>query len=126
MWRRGKRKFVTPPFFVTIKSLKEILLLGRRIRICPVSKSQLAELSDDDDTDLLGFYCSKESAIYIYSGLDGELFKRVLIHEITHALINISGLSELLKKKQEESICNLMEAYLDLFRNSKFIELLND
>lgn len=104
--------------------MKEIQILGRTIQIKTCSKAELLEF-DPDSKDVLGWYSPDESTIYIHSGLEGSVYNRVLIHEITHVMLSISGLSHWLEDKQEEAICDLMEGFLELLKNKRLVEYLN-
>ena len=105
--------------------MKDIQVLGRTVKIKSVSMAELKELYGTDDEEVWGWYNPIELCIYIYSGLDADAYKRVLIHEITHAYITILGLDEVLEDKIEEAYCTLSENMLELFQNKKFVEELN-
>lgn len=103
--------------------MKEIQILGRVIQIKTCSKAELLEF-DPESGAVLGWYSHDESTIYIHSGLDGEAYNRTLIHEITHVMLSVSGLSHWLEENQEEAICDLMEGFLELLKNKKFVDYL--
>jgi len=102
--------------------MKDLQLLGRKIKIKHVTMAELREIYPDNTEEVWGWYAPMEYTIYLYSGLEEEGYKRVLLHELTHALIDISGISYTLKGNCEEAICTLMENMLELFQNKKFIE----
>lgn len=80
-------------------------LLGRKIPVNLVSRITLTAISEDEDT--LGFFDG--DAIYVLKTLHPEKQKRVITHEIVHAILSISGLSNLLEDSLEEAICDAME-----------------
>lgn len=103
--------------------MKELILLGRKIIIKHVTMAELREIYPDDSVEeTWGWYSPMEYTIYLYSGLEAEAYKRVLIHELTHALFNMTGLHNCLKDKHEEAACDAMENMLELFQNKKFVE----
>jgi len=53
--------------------------------------------------------------IQIRPGLTKELTVKTIAHELTHAAIGISGLTELLSPAQEEAICIVNEHLLFVF-----------
>lgn len=105
--------------------MKDLVLLGRKISIKHVPMAQLREIYPDPAEEVWGWYAPMEYTIYLYSGLEPESYKRVLLHEITHALLHISGLTNCLKENHEEAVCDIMENMLELFQNKKFVEELN-
>lgn len=70
--------------------------------------------SDGPNDPVHGYFDEMQSAIYVNSDLKLEMYERVLTHEITHAVLSISGLSELLKSNLEEAICTSMENLITL------------
>ncbi len=51
-----------------------------------------------------------QRVIKIDSELTGDRFERVLKHEIFHAYLGVTGLTELLPPHVEEAICIMMES----------------
>lgn len=103
--------------------MKELSILGRIIQIKMCSKRELQEFGSEN---LLGWFDSDSSTVYLYSGLESETSKRTLLHEVGHAMSDIGGLSEILKRKHEEAFCKLIENFLELFKNKKFVDYLNE
>lgn len=102
--------------------------MGQKIEILAVSKKDLLEKKQefaDSDEEVWGWFCPIERRIYIYSGLEEASFKRVLLHELTHVLFAISGLTNVIDDKMEEAICDLNENMLDLFSNKEFLKEIN-
>lgn len=82
--------------------------MGRLVPVRFVNKSKDA-LSEDE----LGEFINVPPVIHILDSLDHESKKRVLIHEMTHAALAFSGLSEYhINENVEESICTVMETAL--------------
>lgn len=106
--------------------MKEIKLLGRRILIKHVPKSQLRDLDPVDGEDDIGHYDPNEKTIYLWSGLGPEAEKRVLLHEATHAVLDICGLDGVLGATHEEAVCVAMENLLELFQDKKFVEAMSE
>lgn len=105
--------------------MKEIRALGRRIEIRYVSKAELKELDPEDGEDFYGFYSNSEYTIYLWSGLSPEASKRVLLHELMHAMLDMTGLGSILADDLEEALCNLNENMLELFKDKKLQEYLD-
>lgn len=102
--------------------MKELHILGRKIKVKHIPMAQLREIYPDPAEEVWGWYAPMEYTIYLYSGLEAEAYKRVLLHEITHALFHISGLTNCFKDDHEEAIADIMENMLELFQNKKFVE----
>lgn len=83
----------------------KLSILGREIPVVFCSQVTLDEVSEDADS--IGYFDG--NAIYIKQSLPAGQKQRVLKHEIVHAMLNISGLTHLLKADIEEAICDLME-----------------
>lgn len=81
------------------------LILGRIIPIKVLSKRSLELLAEDKDAQ--GYWDG--DAIYILDGLSEAKTKRIITHEIAHAVLAISGLSNLLDNNLEEAICDAFE-----------------
>lgn len=84
-----------------------IKILGREIQVITVPDSDLSVMADLEGC--LGLY--KGDMIYIASSLQEPLRSRVIIHEAVHAVLSISGLTNLIEDKLEESICDAMETF---------------
>lgn len=94
--------------------IKHINVLGQKVRIC----------YDDNDLkkDELGVFDATGMSIHIREGLkDHPLHNSVLIHEICHAIIHISGNSNLLGNGVEESLCIALEYGLRPFIKDKLL-----
>lgn len=108
--------------------MKEIMVMGRKIEIKLIGENDLVahkyNEKMDESMDVHAWYAPVEQRIYIYSGLEPETFKRVLIHELFHVLMSISGQTHYFDDKQEEALADLAENFLELFQNKKFIDYL--
>ncbi len=100
----------------------ELSVLGRKILVRFVSEKELDKLGSD--TGLLGLYT--RGHIYISTSVPNAEVKRVLLHELVHAFLDVSGVSHLLKGPQEEAICNSLEGLLGLFQDDSFTKFLNN
>jgi hypothetical protein len=99
--------------------------MGRKVEICSVSKRELLERKQEfaeADEEVWGWFSPIECRIYIYSGLEQEAYKRVLLHEITHAMYAISGLTNMVEEELEEAACDLNENLIELFLNKDFLK----
>lgn len=83
-----------------------ISLLGRQVAVLTVSAESLSRITNDSNS--IGYFDGK--SIYLLNTLEGETKNRVLTHEVVHAILNISGLSNLLEDNLEEAICDAMES----------------
>jgi len=90
-------------------SKSQIRLLGRNIPIHYVSSTEIDKLAKDKE--ILGYYCNSTQSIYINKTLKGKHAERVLRHELMHATLDISGLTNLIDDKLEEALCNVMESW---------------
>lgn len=64
--------------------------------------------------DSFGEYQNLPPEIFINDNLDPVSTRKVLIHEMTHAGLAMSGISNYqITNKAEESICTLMECLLE-------------
>lgn len=102
--------------------LTEVCVLGRKVHIKQVSKNDLKEMADDE---VLGYFDPSEDTIYMSKSLSSDVFQRVLLHELLHATLNISGLSEIVSSEQEEALATVMESWVQLFQQKKLIEELS-
>lgn len=103
----------------------EVQLLGRKVKISFVSKDILRELSESTPSeDIWGYYDSISSHVYVYSGLKGGPRSRVILHELFHAVLGISGVTNVLNDRVEESVCDTAEALVDIFKDPKFVKLI--
>lgn len=87
----------------------------KRIKIG--NMNYLIKVVDSDNKMLImGDYyklgvCHKDlNEIYLANNMKPEMFKRVLIHELTHAFIFVCGMEQV--KWEEENIADFVEAHL--------------
>lgn len=86
-----------------------VSILGVKVKVRYISK----ELHDDSD-QLHGAFNADTMEIFISTKSD---VSSVLLHEVCHALLYISGCSQRLSEKDEEAIVTAMEYGLrDYFR----------
>ena len=78
---------------------KSVTVLGHKINI------KVVEHLDDDGQELLGAFNAETKTIFLSKGCD----KSVLLHEVIHAAIYLSGNSEGLSANREEAIVLALE-----------------
>lgn len=66
-----------------------------------------------------GYYLHDSRKIVLDTGLKGPLVWSVLLHEIIHAYLGVSGVSEILTLEQEEAICRAVENMADIVELKK-------
>lgn len=79
---------------------RSVTVCGHKIAV------KVSEHLDDDGTDLLGAFNSETKTIYLLKGCN---WKSVLLHEITHAALYLTGASEGLTLSKEESLVLALE-----------------
>lgn len=84
-----------------------IRIMGRDINIVVVPDTDLLKMADEEE-GCLGFF--KDDKIFIASSLQGAVKRRVIIHEVSHAIFTISGLTNLLEDNLEEALADAMES----------------
>lgn len=106
--------------------MKEINVLGQRIKIKRVSGDTLSKNHGDDSENVHGIYSGTDRTISLATELTGDTFRRILLHEIFHAHLGVSGLSSAIdSSKLEEALCDMTESYIHLFKDKQFVELMN-
>jgi hypothetical protein len=105
------------------KDPTEVEILGRR---CPITWDASLK-ADPGEVPAWGEYERHECRISIDKRVpDVEFRLRTLIHEMVHAGLDVSGLTEFLEDKMEEAICTVMEQVIvpnidTLYKISRFI-----
>lgn len=80
-------------------------------------------LRRNNGTLTLGITDANEQTIYLFSVLKGNLLRKVLIHELTHAFI--FSYNYYLSEEEEEFICSFIDTYgTDIINNAD--NLLNE
>jgi hypothetical protein len=59
--------------------------------------------------DYEGHIVPEERTIYVHNGHGKDATYEIIRHEVMHALLMLSGISEGLQPEQEEALCVLME-----------------
>lgn len=98
----------------------EIQILGRRLTVRFLSDREIQHISQDPKT--IGFF--ENDCIYVSSSLNQKQTRRVLLHEISHAILDITGLSEILEDQTEEALCTSMENLSELFLNEILVNFM--
>jgi hypothetical protein len=93
-------------------------LKRRRPRTVDVlgQKFKIRYKHEDDMEDCLGITFTASREIWLQDGLPADQMRRVLIHEITHAILGISGITEKLNPQLEEAICCAFESGIYSYR----------
>ena len=90
-----------------------VMVMGRRVRIKIVPHSVIN--SDPSSTnDEWGEFQPMTATILISQKLPERQRGLVLAHELQHAIISFSGLSNLLSDELEEAVCDASEAWARL------------
>lgn len=108
--------------------IKKIVVLGEVIDIRLVSEEEVAKKigADPDSFDSYGCYVPIDRTIYINKSLEPDQIRKTLIHELIHANLSISGLSNILEDKLEEAVCTALENMYNLFNNKEFVNELQN
>lgn len=109
--------------------MKSVQLMGQTILIKMVSEEEIqehikagnVELKNNED-NLMGWFEPSTFTIFINKSLRVDVLRRTLLHEMTHALLEISGSSHMLSEKQEEAMCTLVENFHPLFKDEDFLK----
>lgn len=94
-----------------------IKILGKPIEVVRVKKGK-------KNKGEYGCFHDIQEKIEVRSDLTGRPFKRTLMHEIWHAYMDTSGVSQVLDEKQEEMLCHLAENFIDLIEDRTFQRLM--
>lgn len=89
--------------------------MNKEFLINPVGPKELVKYADKGET-LYGYFDEVKSVIYIDNTLEQHIYDRILMHELTHAILSITGICNLLTSKLEESICDAMENFITLLQ----------
>ena len=83
---------------------KQVNILGQifRVKIVP-------NLKDTDGIELSGLMEGEQKTIKLSSSLNESSIEYVLLHEVVHAVFYVSGASNLLDDKVEESLTVALE-----------------
>jgi len=103
----------------------KIKILGHKIPV--VMRTQEALTKDHRDSkeqNVYGAYVEMKRRIELSKDLDSETQKRVLLHEIQHSLLSLSGMTNTLENGAEEALCDLAENWLEIFRDKTFRKLI--
>lgn len=87
--------------------------MGKKFAIKYVPHKELERFVDKDE-EIYGYFDEVPGIIYIDNSLDKAVQDRILIHELVHATLSVSGISNLLKSNMEEAICDVMENWIDI------------
>lgn len=82
---------------------KTVMIMGHKVKV------RIVPYLEDDGTDLVGAWNAETKTIYLLKGCE---WKSVLLHEICHAILSLSGTGEGLSYTREESIVLALESGL--------------
>ncbi len=88
---------------------RSVKIFGQKFKIKYLAPDEIEENCE-------GVVFLSKREIHLDSSLPLEQLRRVLIHEIMHAILGVSGISEKLSDAVEESIATAMESALPAFR----------
>jgi hypothetical protein len=91
-----------------VRKPRSIELMGKRIPIRYVKDLAIDE-SDGDTSELDGFFCSNPLSITIRND---DRWLEHCFHEIIHCVLHLSGVSNSLTEKVEESVVVALETAL--------------
>ena len=88
----------------------------KKFKICGMNyKLKIVNCKDESlaigDSYRCGVCWKVEETIYIADNLSEEIFKRVLLHELTHACVYGSGMSQV--EWREENVCDFLETHFE-------------
>jgi hypothetical protein len=101
--------------------MTKVKVLGREIAIKFIDQATLDK--EAEDVDVKGLYHNE--TIYLSDRLSGETLKRVFLHELVHSALGVSGVTNLLGKRREEAVCDLLECLSDVFQDPKVIDFIS-
>lgn len=99
--------------FKKLRKPHKIKIMDKEFLVNPVPAKDIQKFADKNET-LYGYFDDIHSIIYIDKSLDQTVYERILLHEITHAILSVTGISNLLKTNLEEAICDAMENFVPL------------
>lgn len=102
--------------------INKLTILGREIRVKKATAKEIEVVCKDKGC--LGYFDG--NTIYVSRTLSEEQFKRVLLHEVSHAVLSITGLTNLLEDEKEEAICDAFESFVELFKNKNTNRFLSE
>lgn len=73
-------------------------------------------LDELDIPDTNGTYCAADKTIHIHTDQTAKELHKTLIHEIVHALFDITGINHFVPKRAEEAVCCMVEHFADWIR----------
>jgi len=112
--------------------ISSIKIMGRDIGIKLMSSKEMkeaaanGEVKVEHDAELQAWFSPFHQTIFISKELSPAVFKRTLIHEMTHAMFSVAGLTHLFTTKQEEAVCDLSENWLELINSKELYQLVGD
>ncbi len=88
---------------------RTVVVLGQKFKLKYIHP-------DDLEDNCLGITETHKREISLDSTLPADQMRRVLIHELTHAILGVSGISEKLNPQVEEAICVAFESGLFAYK----------
>jgi Zn-dependent peptidase ImmA (M78 family) len=78
-----------------------------------VSQEKMQEISGKKDYEYYGVCRDEENVIYILKSLGKVRKRKVLLHEVAHAISSVMGCYDAHDKYTEEDICDFAAAHID-------------
>lgn len=103
----------------------KIKVLGYPVKIKFRTVKELSKkYGDTKDDNIYGYYSAVTREIEIAKDISRDSMKRILVHELQHALLGISGTTNRLNDDEEEANCDLSENWLEIFKDKTFKRLI--
>lgn len=92
---------------------RSVMVLGHKITIKQTEKFPV----EDAERDILGLADILEETIYLHKNLPAKARNKVLIHELAHMGLYLSGASQSISPEIEETLCQMFaNLYVELKR----------
>lgn len=79
-----------------VKHIRTLTICGVRVPVIEATVGQLPDLDETDGTTNDGFFCGARTCIFIRAGQSPTQRRDSINHEVGHAFVKLSGLSQLL------------------------------
>jgi len=86
----------------------KVKLLGMQLQVILLPHKKMQKWADKGEV-LWGYFDGDARKIYLSNKMDQARRKRILMHELVHAVFYITGITNMLDDKLEETICDAME-----------------
>ncbi len=83
-------------FACGVKLITTLVVCGVRVPVIEATVEQVPDLDEADGQTNDGFFCGRTNVIYIRAGQSPTQRRDSINHEVGHAFVRLSGLSQLL------------------------------